>query len=274
MFNIGSGIRIREIKSLVEHRKPVYIGLVFQILLLPLFAFLTAHFAPIPVGFKLGIILVSICPGGTTSNYISYMVKGDTPLSVVLTVVNSLLIFISIPIYLQWAAHLYLPEQDVVNIPLLSAYKQVLFVVLLPSLLGIFYRFKIPRMARKFEPFLKVISSILLAVVFLIKFIADKENGGTGISIDDVLSILPYALFVHLGSYFGTYFLSKKLCLTAKQSLTLAIEVGLQNTALAILLASLVFQSQTVAKPALVFALFTFFTTLLFSFMISRKIKS
>ncbi|MCT4663934.1 MAG: bile acid:sodium symporter family protein [Flavobacteriales bacterium] len=266
MFGIGMSIRFVEFKKLFEHRKSLYLGLSLQMIFLPIFAFTIAWFAPISPAFKLGIVLVSICPGGTTSNFISYILHANTALSVALTSINSFLILITIPLFTALGYDIFYPNETYHDFSILQNVIQVLLIVVLPSILGMTVRHYKSYFAKRIEKSLKWVNTALLAAVFLIKFLAGKEHGGTDISTEDILQILPYALALNVVSMFVSDIFGKWFRVGKVNRITISIEVGLQNTALAILIAGTLLKSAEMTKPALVFALFSFFTTFGFGY--------
>ena len=97
-FAIGSSLRFADFENIFKKSKPLYLGLFLQMVFLPICAFIIAELVNLPPAEKVGLIIVAICPGGTTSNFISYLIKADTALAVALTAINSLLILLSIPL--------------------------------------------------------------------------------------------------------------------------------------------------------------------------------
>lgn len=270
-FAIGSSLRFEDFEKIFKKSKALTIGLMLQMLFLPVLAFIIAFFSDLSPELKVGLIIVSICPGGTTSNFITYLVDADTALAVALTTINSLLILLTIPTLTSLAISLFIGTSSAFSLSMSQTFLEVSKIIIIPAFLGLLFNRFFPNMALKIKFPLKTINSILLGLVFLVKFFADAENGGTGIVFGEILKILPYVLLMHLASMVLSYVLSKKVFrLTNIQSATIGIEVGLQNTVLAIYVAGLLF-SVEMAKPALVYAMFSFFTTLFFALIVMRK---
>lgn len=270
-FAIGCSLRFEDFKKIFKKSKALTIGLMLQMLFLPILAFVIAFFSDLSPELKVGLIIVSICPGGTTSNFITYLVDADTALAVALTTINSLLILLTIPTLTSLAISLFIGTSSAFSLSMSQTFLEVSKIIIVPAFLGLLFNRFFPNMALKIKIPLKTINSILLGLVFLVKFFADAENGGTGIVFNEILKILPYVLLMHLASMILSYVLSKKVFnLSNIQSATIGIEVGLQNTVLAIYVAGLLF-SVEMAKPALVYAMFSFFTTLFFALIVMRK---
>ena len=273
MFGIGTSLSAKEFNDQFKAPKAIFLGLILQLLLLPAVALLVSSFTNLSDELKMGIFIVSICPGGATSNFISYIVKADTALSVTLTVLNSFLILITIPILLEFGLNVYhLTDVDGKLVLGASIFK-LLSLLIFPIFLGVLFNSKQPQLASKIKFPVKVVTTILLAVVFGIKFFGATKIGGSGIQTEEILALLGPCMSVHFISMIGSYLIARKCRANALQSITIAIEVGLQNTALALLICSDLLGSNELSKPALVIALFSFFTTLVFAYL-GKKLQN
>ena len=273
MFGIGTSLSTKEFNNQFKAPKAIFLGLILQLLLLPAVALFASSFTNLSDELKMGIFIVSICPGGATSNFISYIVKADTALSVTLTVLNSFLILITIPILLELGLNVYhLTDVDGKLVLGASIFK-LLSLLIFPIFLGVLFNSKQPQLCSKIKFPVKVITTILLAVVFGIKFFGATTIGGSGIQTEEILALLVPCISVHFISMIVSYLIARKCRANALQSITIAIEVGLQNTALALLICSALLSSNELSKPALVIALFSFFTTLVFAYL-SKKLQN
>lgn len=266
MFGVGTSVDLPKIKERLVDHYAIGIGLGLQMVFLPFVAFMIAIVAPISPEFKIGIFIVALCPGGTTSNFISYLLKLDTALSLSLTSINSILILVTVPVLSNWAVQTFTSTEVEVIVSVLPTFWRVLFILIIPALIGATYKTLFPKRANAIDGVLRIVNCLLLCSVFIVKFLAPSEQGGSGINQQDILTLLPYCLFLHFVTMGASYFISKKW-LNQSASSTIGIEVGLQNTALAILIAGTIIGNNEMTKPALVFALFSFFTTLTFGFM-------
>lgn len=270
-FAIGSSLRFANFENIFKKSKPLYLGLFLQMVFLPICAFIIAELVNLPPAEKVGLIIVAICPGGTTSNFISYLIKADTALAVALTAINSLLILLSIPLLSNWAVAIFMGSHTEVSLPILNMVWEVAKIIIIPALLGLFFNRFFPNISLKIRFPLKVINTILLGIVFFIKFFGDKQSGGSGISVNEIIRLLPATLLMHLSAMILSYFIAlKTFKLSGVQATTISIEVGLQNTALAILVAGTLIGNTDMTKPALVYAIFSFFTTFIFALITIR----
>jgi BASS family bile acid:Na+ symporter len=270
MFGIGTSINLPAVYSSLRNPSAIVAGLLLQMLALPALAFLIVSCFSLSPEFKMGIVLVSLCPGGTTSNFISYLLKADVALSLCLTTINSLLILVTIPVFANLGARLFLLGNTSNPISISSTAIQLVLLLLVPTALGCLFNHTQPNLVKKYDRAIRIITSFFLATVFIAKALLPQSSGGTRITSAEAFTLLPACLLVHLGSMLLSYGFTRRL-FSPKQSTTIAIEVGLQNTALAILIAAVSFQNPDVAKPALVVVLFSFWTTLAFGFFTRPK---
>lgn len=271
MFSIGASLRIKDFIQVFKNPKGPVLGLVLQMVFLPLFTFCILLFSDLDPYLKVGVFIVSLCPGGTTSNFISYLVKADIALSIALTTLNSLIIMVTVPIFVNVGVHYFIGTTDGAYIPVGQTLLQVFTIIIIPVILGVWFNEKQRMLSKAIQEPLKYINVGLLALVYGVRAFAGKQSGGSGITLDDILLILPVALLVHLGSMITSYFISRAFQFNVAKSVTIGIEVGLQNTALALLVAGTMVGNSEMTKPALVFGIFTFFTTLAFGWIGMRK---
>lgn len=268
MFGIGLSLTFGSFREIFTAPRSLLAGLFAQMVLLPAMAFLVVWPSDLPPVLKVGFIILAACPGGTTSGFITYFFKGNVALSISLTSVNSLLTLFSIPFIVNIGLAVFLGKTTPFHLPYLETILQIFAVAIIPALLGVWVRMRWETFAEKIRKFLKVFLIIMLAVVFTIKFFAGESQGGTGITRSEVLELLPFALAVNiLGFVIGVVF-GHLLRLGPKTSYTIGVEVTMQNTTLAFLVAGTLLQSQDMVKPSLIYSMFSFWTAILFSFLL------
>lgn len=271
MFSVGTSVTFSDFQKIFKASKPLLLGLSLQIFMLPLIAFVICLVAPLNPYFKLGIMILSLSPGGATSNFISYLLDLKTALSLSLTLINSLLILVTIPVGITFFSQYFLAAATSVKLDVISTIQDISIIVLVPVIIGIAFRQMWPKVIDRSRTYLKNVSTFLLGLVFVIKYFADEDKGGSGLTIVETINILPYVLLVHLLSMFLSYFLARRFNIEQFQSITISIEVGLQNTTLALLVSSVYLGNNELSKPALVYAMFSFFTTFLFGYFAKKK---
>lgn len=271
MLGVGMSITFDDFRAVVRRPRSFSIGLSAQMLALPAFAFALALLAPVSPEVKVGIVILALCPGGNTSNYISYLVNGNVALSISLTAVNGVLSLASIPIVVNQALLLFVGRGREIHLPVGLTILQILLVTIIPAFLGVLIRQVYPLFTERVQRPVRIITSVLLALAFVVLFFGSDSQGGVGFDFPADLAILPYVLLLNFAGLALGYFGGVAAKLSKRNAVTLAIEIGLQNTTLAILIASALLNSPAMAKPALIYALFSFWTTLGFAFYARKR---
>ena len=272
MFSIGTSLRVDDFKNVFQYPKALTVGLILQMVFLPLLAFAVCFFLPLSSELKMGIVILSLCPGGATSNFINYLLDLKTALSVSLTLINSIIILFTIPLGYAFLANYFESGNAELSLSFSSTFVSIFLVILLPVLLGLAFRQMFPQLVKSMTKPMKYFSTLLLAIIFTVKIFAGEDKGGSGLEVGDILLILPVILFIHLSSMFLSYLLSKSIKIEQFRALTIGIEVGLQNTTLALLITSVYLANNEMSKPSVVYAMFSFFTTILFGYLIKQRI--
>lgn len=272
MFGVGLSVKAQSFKDTFTSPKAIIIGLASQMIGLPLLAFLIAWLSGLPPGFQVGIIILAACPGGTTSGFLTYLFRGNVALSISLTSVNSFITLITIPVIVNLGLLLFFGTTEEIRLPIAETMMKVFTVTIIPAATGVAVRAWKKKIAQKVEQPLKIAFSILFAVVLIIMIVAGDQASGKGLNMSDIWMILPVMLILNILSFtFG--FLSGRLPgLGHKSSFTLGIEVSMQNTTLAFLVGNTILHSYEMVKPALIYALFSFATGLIFS-IIAKKLN-
>ena len=264
MFGLGLSLTADNFKNIVLFPRAFFIGLGSQMIALPVIAYIILLFSDLPGVFKVGIMILAACPGGTTSGFVTYLLKGNVALSISLTAINSLLTIFTIPFIVNIALRLYMNQDAELNLPIVGSITQIFLVTLFPAALGVFVRSLKPIIARVLQKRLKYILMLLLAVVYSIKFLAGEQHGGTGILTAEIRIIIPYALIFNVACFVFSIVFGKITRLTMRDAFTIAIEVSLHNTTLALLIAGTILRNQDMVKPALIYSMFSFWSAVLF----------
>ncbi|HWR74360.1 MAG TPA: bile acid:sodium symporter family protein [Bacteroidales bacterium] len=274
MFGVGLSINLNDLRNILHSPKPFWLGLFAQMILLPLIAFAVIYFAGMPPALKVGFIILAACPGGTTSGFITVLYRGNVALSVALTTINSILTLFTIPLLVNVALTIFLGRHSPFDLPFLETFLQIFFVTLLPAAAGVFIRYRYDNLADRVQKPVKTAMIILFAGVYSLIAFADESKGGSGIRLAEAIGIFPYALLINLLGFIAglvTGVIGKS---GLRSSFTMGIEVALQNTTLALLVAGTILQNNEMVKPALVYALFSFWTALLYGIVIKKYNKA
>lgn len=269
MFGIGVSLTLTEVKEVFSRPKALFISLTSQMIILPLIAFGICFVFDIPLYIKLGLIILAASPGGTTSGFITFLFKGNTALSIVLTTINSLLTLISIPLIVNLALLHFYGKSDDFSLPVLDTMKEIFILTAIPAFTGIMVRKWKENVAIVISKYTKPVSTILLGVVFTLKFFGSK--GEDGITKAEILEILPYALLLNVLCFLTGYMVSRLFRLGHKNQITVSVESAVHNTTIAFLVSGTLLKQPEFGKVSLVYAMFSFWTALLFC-LILRKI--
>ena len=267
MFDLGLTLRFEDFSKVVRHPWPVAVALVGQLSFLPAIALGLAYLFHLPPVFFIGLVLIACCPGGSSSNVFSKLAGGDVALSVTLTALSSIITLFTIPFIMSWATQL-VGESVGITLPVGNLIKQNLVLMLLPVLLGIGMHYAWPKAADKTDKVLGKLAFPLLLTLITIFFIQHHrtilENIGTlGLCVT-LLILLAIAC---------SSLLSRLVKNNAQQRRTVVIEVGMQNAAQAIAIASspLIFASEEMAIPAILYSLIMNIVLLIYVFIVRKK---
>lgn len=251
MFDLGLTLEGKDFLLVFKRFKSVVAGMIGQLVVLPLLAWAIANVMGLNPIFTIGLVLIACCPGGSSSNIFSMLAKGDVALSVSLTAVSSIITLITVPLILQWTTSA-VGETYGITLPVGNLLVQNVVTMLLPILLGIGVRHWWKNAAARIE---KVLSKcafpalMLLAGVFFVQHretIAEHFTSlGTAVTVLLLCSIAIAALLCIIFK------------LNTQERRTIIIEVGMQNAAQAIAIASspFVFNDGRFAIPAILYAL-------------------
>ena len=244
MFGMGLTLNPKDFKIVFSRPKDVIVGCLAQFTIMPLLAWGMARVFQLDEALALGVVLVGCCPGGTASNVITYLAKGDLALSVGMTGVSTLLAPLLTPL-LTWALAGKSVDVDVAGM-LLS----ILWVVILPVVVGLIVKGLWPKFTEKTTDYLPAFSSVAIALIVAIIIAANASKLLAGGLIIVVVVMLHNLCGLSLG-----YLIGRLLGLTEPKKRAISIEVGMQNSGLASSLATLHFAAYPLATiPGAVFS--------------------
>lgn len=244
MFGMGLTLSPNDFKIVLSRPKDILIGCLTQFSVMPLLAWLLVRAFSLPEELALGVILVGCCPGGTASNVITYLAKGDLALSVGMTATSTLLAPFLTPL-LVWVL-----AGTMVDVDTLGMLKSIVYVVIAPILGGLFCQHFLPRATQKVTPYLPAFSSIAIALTvgIVVSHNADR------LWIGGLLVV--FVVMVHnlLGLLIG-FLVGRLIRLSKPKRVALSIEVGMQNSGLASSLAVIHFAAFPLATiPGAIFS--------------------
>jgi BASS family bile acid:Na+ symporter len=265
VITLGMGLSIthRDFRYVFYRPRAVLIGIISQIILLPLIAFALAFLTDLDPYFKVGLIIIAACPGGATSNLITYLLNGNVALSISMTAINSIITLVSIPINVSIALMVFMHTDAEIHLDVWNTILKVFLLTILPAYLGVSIRNRKSEFAQRLNRPLKFILPLILVVVYVGVVFVDR--GAESVSLRDSLKLIPITLLLNISSMFLGWQIAWLSKLKRRERFTIAIEVGLQNSALAIFVAGSLLENRLMALVAVVYGSFTFFSTALFA---------
>lgn len=251
MFDLGLALKPRDFAVIAARPKPVAVGLVGQIVLLPLVAWGVGHLFHLSPLFMIGIMLVACSPGGSSSNVFSMLAKGDVALSVILTACSSIITLFTLPLIMAWVTQ-KVGETAQIDLPVGNLLVQNILLMAVPIAIGLLISIYKPQVAEKIHAVLRRLAMPALMLLATVFFIQHRE---TIVAEFGALGLAMTVLIVVAAS--GGALLARLTRLTTQERRTLVIEVGMQNAAQAITIACspLIFDNEVIAIPAIVYAL-------------------
>jgi BASS family bile acid:Na+ symporter len=273
MGGLGLSLTRADFRHLFDKPKALAVGLTAQMVLLPVISWVIVQMGDLSPELQVGIMILSVCPGGITSNLISYFLKGNVALAISLTVLNAVLTLVTIPILVNIFLLHIMQNGKEFQLPFLDVMYEIMVVTVLPAAIGLFIRDRFPAVAGKLEKPLNYTSTGLLVVVFILKIFSGESSGGTGLRFADVSGLFPYVILLNFLSMMAGFLSGSLFSLPFNSKITISVEVGLHNTALALLIAGNILANHEMEKPALVYAMFSFFITFLVAWLLRRVEK-
>lgn len=244
MFGMGLTLKASDFKVVFSHPKDIIIGCLAQFIIMPGIAWCLARIFSLPAELAVGVILVGCCPGGTASNLITYLSKGDVALSVGMTGCSTLLAPVMTPLLV------YLLAGKSIDVEAIGMLASILKVVILPILAGFVVKRFLPKFSENLVAYLPAFSSISIALIVLIVI------GKNSAKLHDCSLLVISVVILHnmLGLLLGLL-IGKVLKLGSKKSTAISIEVGMQNSGLACSLANIHFAAYPLAViPGAIFS--------------------
>ena len=267
MLTLGLGLTGQDFLRVIKQPKDFIIGLICQLILLPIIAFILIKIFNTPIELALGVMIIAAAPGGVTSNVLSKFANGDVALSVSLTAVISLISIISVPFIIFKSADLLQITNISKEISIIGISMKMFLVVTLPVFLGMLIRKFATYFIDSKRQLIQRISIILFAFVFAAIWIEEWEN-----IISYIVQAGTITLTLNVVMMMIAYYLAKFLASGVAQRKCISLECGLQNGTLAVFVASQLFNDITFLIPTAAYALIMFLTSLIFVFFV-RKVS-
>ena len=267
MLGMGLGLTLNDFKRVFVEPKAVILGLIAQLIVLPLIGFLLAMIFPLSPELAVGVMIIAACPGGPTSNMVTYLVKGNVALSITLTAMSSLITVFTIPLVVNLAMQNFMGEAAALQLPFLKTVIQIAVITFIPVTIGMLIHNYTPQVAAKLEKSVKWFSLFFLGLIIAGLLLKERDNvlgfffqvGGVTLTLNLLTMALGYAIAI-LG----------KLDQSSAKAIT--VEVGIQNGTLAIAVATTLLNSPDMAIPAAIYALIMFATSGVFIGIVKNRV--
>jgi BASS family bile acid:Na+ symporter len=253
MFGMGLSLTKDDFTRLVKMPKPVLVGLVGQLVLLPLLAFFIALALNASPEIAVGLMILAACPGGTTSNLISHIAKANLALSVSLTGVTTLICVFTTPLLIQFSIGFF-SESALASFSLLNTSLGLLVISIIPVILGMIVRKFFSKAARRAEPKFRALSTIFMLMLIVIISYQEQE-----MMMDAFPSVFLIVIALNAGATLMGVVLAALTKLDGRDGVTLGIEIGTQNATLAILIAVSFIEQPAYAVAAGVYGVIMYF---------------
>ena len=269
MLGMGLSLVPNDFKRIALYPKAATIGIINQIIVLPLIGFLILLLIPMRnPELAVGIMILAACPGGPTSNLISHISRGDTALSISLTAISSLIVVFTIPLIVNFAMRYFLQAGEYVPLPVFDTMIKVIIISLVPVGIGMIIRKRAPKFADKMNKPVKIMSGVLLFLIIMAAILNDKEN-----FFNFFAQAGPVALVLNVAMLLIGYFTARIFSLRISQSITISIESGIQNGTLGIAIAATLLNNPTMTISPAIYSLIMFGTAGLIIAWMNLKVK-
>ena len=255
MMGMGLTLVTNDFKRVLRYPKAVGIGLTNQLILLPIIGFALANIMPLRPEYAVGVMLLVLCPGGTTSNLFTYLAKGDVALSVTMTAIASVITVFTIPIVLSFSLIYFMGSGSAFELPVLKTVLTLVLLTIVPISIGMLIKRYAPRVADRSQIYVSRFGVLFLT--FLVLFLGYVQRD---IIVDAFIATGPVSIILNLSTMALGYYSSKWFGLNLAQRTSVTLEVGLQNSTLSIFMALTLLSNYDMSMMPAIYTLVMFLT--------------
>lgn len=255
MLGMGLSLVADDFKRIIIYPKAILVGLVNQLILLPLIGFAIAISFPLSPEIAIGIMILAACPGGPTSNLITHLAKGDTALSVSLTALSSFITILTIPFIINFALTHFLDAGQMIQLDVVETITRIFVIIIIPIIIGMIIRRYREKFALRMANPVRKASGIVIALVIIGILVKERENI---ISYFQQAGIV--ALVLNVVTMLVGYYSAKLFKIKDRRAISISIESGIQNGTLAMSIAIVLLGSTELAITPAIYSLLMFFT--------------
>jgi BASS family bile acid:Na+ symporter len=266
MMGMGLSLVTDDFKRVLKYPKAVAIGLTNQLLLLPIIGFALANIMPLEPEYAVGVMLLVLCPGGTTSNMFSHLAKGDVALSVTMTAVASLITVFTIPVVLNYSLIHFMGQGNEFQLPILTTMFSLMKLTIVPILLGMLIRQYAPKIAESTQVHVSRFGILFLTLLIIFLTYVQQD-----IVIPALIAAGPVSIILNISTMLLGYYSSKWFGLNLAQRTSITIEVGLQNSTLSMFMALTLLANYKMSFTPAIYTLTMLFTAGILAGMLNSK---
>ena len=266
MLGLGLGLTIKDFKRVLTTPKDFLVGIICQLILLPIIAYLIILVLRLPIEIALGLMIIASAPGGVTSNVLTKFANGDVALSISLTAVGSLISIISVPFIVFTSADLLNVTEMSKEITMTGIAIKMALVVTVPVIFGMIIRSFADNFISSNLKMINKITGLLFIIVFIAVWVEERKNifsylaqAGTAVL---ALNIIMMILAFYIAKFFASGIPQKKC---------ISLECGLQNGTLAVFVATQIFDNVAYVVPTAAYALIMYITGFIFIYLLRDK---
>ncbi|MFT0773316.1 bile acid:sodium symporter family protein [Psychrobacter aquimaris] len=255
MMGMGLSLVTNDFKRVVKYPKAVAIGLTNQLIFLPLVGFALATSMSLEPEYAVGVMLLVLCPGGTTSNLFTYLAKGDVALSVTMTAIASVITVFTIPIVLSFSLVYFMGAGSEFQLPVAKTMISLIALTILPVSIGMLIKNYKPKFADRAQVMVSRFGVIFLS--FLVLFLSYVQRD---IIVEALIATGPVSLILNVSTMALGYYTSKWFGLNPEQRRSITMEVGLQNSTLSMFMALTLLANYKMSMTPAIYTLIMFLT--------------
>ncbi|MBU2926454.1 bile acid:sodium symporter family protein [Colwellia sp. 1_MG-2023] len=255
MMGMGLSLVPNDFKRVLKYPKAVSVGLLNQLILLPLIGFGLANIMPLEPEYAVGLMLLVLCPGGTTSNMFTHLAKGDVALSVTMTAVASLITVFTIPVVLNLSLQHFMGQGNEFQLPMMATMISLMKLTIVPIIIGMLIKAFAPKFADSSQ--IHVARFGVLFLTLLVMFLTYIQQD---IIVSAIIATGPVSLILNISTMALGYYSSRWFGLNAAQTTSITIEVGLQNSTLSMFMALTLLANYQMSFTPAIYTLIMLFT--------------
>tara|TARA_Y100001970_G_scaffold287783_1_gene413295 strand:+ start:559 stop:1407 length:849 start_codon:yes stop_codon:yes gene_type:complete len=267
MLGLGLGLTTQDFKRVINNPKDFTIGLICQLIILPIVAYVLILVLRTPVELALGVMIIAAAPGGVTTNVMTKFAKGDVALSISLTAIISLISIFSVPFIILSSAKLLSISNISEEITMTGIAIKMAGVVTIPVILGMVIRKFAENFIISKISIIEKITGILFIIVFASIWIEERENIFSYLGQAGIVTLLLNIIMMTIA-----YYIARSFATGVEQRKCIAIECGLQNGTLAVFVATQIFTEIVYIVPTAAYALIMYITAFIFMFFVRKTI--